>query len=207
MSTTPTLRVAEFLPRSRANGPGVRCVLWVQGCPQRCEGCFNPAFLPFAGGSEHSPAEVAAWILAATDAEGVTFSGGEPFAQAAALAEVAQAVRVAGRSVIAFTGYEWAALRDAADPGQQALLAACDALIAGPYRRELPGSHPLLASGNQEIICLTPRYRREDFDTPHGRRREYHIGADGTLTVTGFPRAQSDRSAEPGGERNDRETR
>jgi len=109
---TETLRIAAFLRRSRANGPGVRSVLWVQGCPFRCAGCFNPNFLPFAGGREAAPAAVAAWMLAETDTEGVSFSGGEPFAQAGALAELAERARGAGKGVLIFTGYEAAALRE-----------------------------------------------------------------------------------------------
>ncbi|MCU0780030.1 MAG: radical SAM protein [Akkermansiaceae bacterium] len=37
-----TLRLHAFLPRSRANGPGWRSVVWVQGCSLGCPGCFNP---------------------------------------------------------------------------------------------------------------------------------------------------------------------
>ncbi len=37
-----TLRLHAFLPRSRANGPGWRSVVWVQGCSLGCAGCFNP---------------------------------------------------------------------------------------------------------------------------------------------------------------------
>lgn len=53
------LQVAAYLPRSRANGPGLRSVLWVQGCPFHCPGCFNPDFLPFAAGRVVSAAELA----------------------------------------------------------------------------------------------------------------------------------------------------
>jgi len=180
------LQLAAWLPRSRANGPGRRSVLWVQGCPFHCPGCFNPDFLPFAGGRTVAVSEVAAWILAEEDTEGVSFSGGEPFAQAGPLAEVAEQVRAAGKGVLIFTGFAAAALPKSANPSVQRLLAAADLLVAGPYQRDRPCRHPLLASANQELVFLTERYRMADFGL---RRTEFRSGGDGAVTVTGFPPA------------------
>lgn len=181
------LRIAAYLPRSRANGPELRSVLWVQGCPLRCAGCFNPDFLPFAAGREVAPREVADWMLTESETEGVTFSGGEPFAQAGALAEVAGRVRAAGKGVLVFTGYDAIELRSSRDPGFRRLLQAADLLVAGRYRGEMPGRHPLLASANQELVLLTERYRQTDFG---GRRRtEFRIAPGGAITVSGFPGA------------------
>ena len=82
------VNVAAFLPRSRANGPGERAVVWVQGCPRPvCPGCWNPAFLDVNHEATRvSVPDLAARILALDGLDGVTFSGGEPFHQAAALA-------------------------------------------------------------------------------------------------------------------------
>ena len=187
MTPHNSVRLAAFLPRSRANGPGLRAVVWVQGCALRCPGCFNPDFLPLEGGTLHEPAAIAGMILSNNEIEGVTFSGGEPFLQAAALAEVARLVREAGKSVLIFTGFEWESLQSSHDPGHHSLLAQADTLIAGPYRSEEPSSHPLLASGNQRLVHLTDRYRDEDFVTSKARRTEFRIASDGTTTVTGFP--------------------
>jgi len=181
------LHIAAYLPRSRANGPELRSVLWVQGCPFRCAGCFNPDFLPFAGGREVAPTDVADWMLTESETEGVTFSGGEPFAQAGALAEVAERVRAAGKGVLVFTGHDAIELRSSRNPGFRRLLQAADLLVAGRYRSEMPGRHPLLASANQELVLLTERYRGADFG---GRRRtEFRIAASGAITVSGFPDA------------------
>ena len=181
------LHIAAYLPRSRANGPELRSVLWVQGCPFRCAGCFNPDFLPFAGGREVAPRDVADWMLTESETEGVTFSGGEPFAQAGALADVAERVRAAGKGVLVFTGYDAIELRSSRNPGFRRLLQAADLLVAGRYRSEMPGRHPLLASANQELVLLTERYRGADFG---GRRRtEFRIAASGAITVSGFPDA------------------
>ena len=194
MTPFTTLRLAAFLPRSRANGPGLRAVVWVQGCQLRCPGCFNPDFLPLEGGTLHEPTEIAGMILSNNDAEGVTFSGGEPFLQAAALAEVARLVREAGKSVIIFTGFEWESLQSSQAPAHQFLLACADTLIAGPYRRDEPSSHPLLASGNQRLIHLSGRYTDGDFLPPNAkpaaRRTEFRIAPDGSVVVTGFPKGE-----------------
>lgn len=184
MNKPSTLRLAAFLPRSRANGPGLRSVLWVQGCALRCEGCFNPDFRPFAGGYEATVDEVIALLLAQPDTEGVSFSGGEPFAQAATLAEVAEAVRAAGKGVLIFTGQEAATLKVSRNSGVRRLLAATDLLAAGTYRRDLPQRHPLLASSNQELVYLTERYRGVELGP---RRSEFRIGANGGVIATGFP--------------------
>ena len=69
---------------------------------------------------------------------GVTFSGGEPFQQAQALARLAQFVRQSGLTVVAFTGYtvEFLQHSEAASIGARELFAECDLVIDGPYRQE-----------------------------------------------------------------------
>lgn len=197
----PALRVAAFEPRSLVNGPGVRAVLWVQGCGRRCPGCFNPNFLPRDGGREVEVGEVLDWTAAAgasglEPVEGVTFSGGEPFDQAPALAAVARGVRERGLGVVVFTGHSWADLRTGNGPGWQDLVAASDLLIAGPYEAGNPGTHPLLSSGNQELVHVTGRYREAVAWAGERRRVEFRIGGDGALRVSGLGRAGS--QARPG---------
>jgi len=182
--TAAELRIAAFLPHSRANGPGLRSVLWVQGCPLCCPGCFNPDFLPFDRGWVETVARVADRILSDPDTEGVSFSGGEPFSQAAPLSELAERVRTAGKGVLIFTGCTAASLNARADIGTRRLLAAADLLVAGPYRRELASRHPLLVSANQELVFLTERYRGVDLGP---RRTEIRIAGDGETIITGFP--------------------
>ncbi|MEI7994821.1 MAG: 4Fe-4S single cluster domain-containing protein [Methylococcaceae bacterium] len=178
------LTIADFLPRSKVNGPGIRSVLWVQGCPLRCAGCFNPDFLPFTGGKSVAPEQTAEWMLAEADTEGVTFSGGEPFAQAAALAQVAARVQAGGKGVLIFTGCDYPALQASRNTGVQQLLAHADLLIAGPYVSELACREPLRASANQNVVYLTERYRNA---TLAAGKLEYRIGLSGEIAITGFP--------------------
>ena len=138
MSEIAPIRLARFLEHTTAEGPGERTAIWVQGCTIRCAGCFNPHLFTAHGGTPTTPAELIARALAA-DTTGVTLLGGEPFEQAAGLAVVAAGVRRAGRSVMTFTGYEYADLRRLADSRTDiaALLDATDLLVAGPFQREL----------------------------------------------------------------------
>jgi anaerobic ribonucleoside-triphosphate reductase activating protein len=123
-------------------------------------------------------------VLSDPETEGLSLSGGEPFAQAVLLADLAERVRATGKGVLIFTGCTAASLTARADIGSRRLLAAADLLVAGPYRRDLPIRHPLLASANQELVFLTERYRGADLGP---RRAEIRIAGDGEMILTGFP--------------------
>ncbi|TCB90983.1 4Fe-4S cluster-binding domain-containing protein [Micromonospora zingiberis] len=156
-----TVSLARFLAATRAEGPGERTAIWVQGCAIRCPGCFNPQLWSFRGGTRVSPVELARRVLdAGTD--GLTLLGGEPFDQAAALARVAAAVSAAGRSVMTFTGYTRAQLAAAVDAGRDdvaALLAATDLLVAGPFQADrIDTNRPWVGSTNQEFVLLSDRF-------------------------------------------------
>jgi anaerobic ribonucleoside-triphosphate reductase activating protein len=153
--------LARFLASTRAEGPGERTALWVQGCAIRCPECFNPQLWTFRGGELVAPAELVERVLAA-GTPGVTLLGGEPFDQAGALAEVAAGVRRAGRSVMTFTGYTRAGLARAVGDGRDdvaALLAETDLLVAGPFRANLvDAQRPWVGSTNQEFVLLNDRF-------------------------------------------------
>jgi hypothetical protein len=125
------VNLARTLARSAANGPGERFVVWVQGCPLACPGCWNPDTWPFERRELRSIEELATNILATEGIEGVTFTGGEPFAQAGALADLAKLVRAAGLSVFVFTGYD---LDELTRPEHCALLKVSD-VVYGAARR------------------------------------------------------------------------
>lgn len=177
------LNLARTLPRSAANGPGERFVVWVQGCPLHCPGCWNPDTWAFQRRDLRSVDELAADILGTEGIEGVTFSGGEPFAQARALAALAERVRAAGLSVFVFTGYE---LDELTRPEHHTLLAVTDVLVTGRYVQARRASDlPWRGSANQRVHFLTDRYGPADM--VGAPRVELHLAPDGGLTLTGFP--------------------
>jgi anaerobic ribonucleoside-triphosphate reductase activating protein len=184
------LNLAGFLARSAANGPGIRAVVWVQGCPHRCRGCFNPSSWSFSPATTITSGELAARILAVGGIDGVTFSGGEPFAQAGELAIIGELVRDAGLTIVTYTGYTYEQLTARADPAGDRLLAVTDLLIAGPYIDTLACNDPYIGSSNQQVIALTDRIH---LPSPHGHAGEiveFSIAPDGAVTATGFPREQ-----------------
>lgn len=151
------LNVAGRIASTEAEGPGVRHAIWLQGCPLRCEGCCNPEMLPFVPATPMSVREVVAEIVGTPGIDGVTFLGGEPFAQAEPLAEVATAVRQRGLSVLVFSGYTLDELRCATTPGCTALLAATDVLVDGRYLPGRPSPLRFVGSANQRVHALSAR--------------------------------------------------
>ncbi|WP_422734164.1 4Fe-4S single cluster domain-containing protein [Micromonospora sp. WMMD558] len=185
-----TVAVARFLAATRAEGPGERTAVWVQGCTVRCPGCFNPHMWSYRGGQRIGPADLARRVLDA-GTEGLTLLGGEPFDQAGPLATVAAAVRAAGRSVMTFTGYPYAGLRRAVDAGRDdvaALLDQTDLLVAGPFEQDrLDTTRPWVGSTNQEFLLLNDRFPRlldELAQTPD--RVEVTVDAAGRIAVNGW---------------------
>ena len=68
------------------DGPGIRFVVFTQGCPLRCGCCHNPDTQAVSGGTEYSPEELvtraARYREYYGEQGGITFSGGEPLLQA-----------------------------------------------------------------------------------------------------------------------------
>jgi pyruvate formate lyase activating enzyme len=80
-----TGRIHSFQSLGTADGPGVRAVVFMQGCPLRCACCHNPDTWDFNGGTEVTTEEVFAKIKRLKnyfgESGGVTVSGGEPLIQ------------------------------------------------------------------------------------------------------------------------------
>jgi len=156
------LRIHHFLPRSRANGPGVRAVLWVQGCSLGCPGCFNPDTHAFVGGERVPVHELFQWLVALSSSiEGITISGGEPLQQRRALLAFLRRVRrETPLSVVLFTGYSWEEVQ--CMPEAAVLLSCVDVLIAGHYDAAQRLARDLRGSANKIVHVHTDRYTMAD---------------------------------------------
>ncbi|MDF2501050.1 MAG: pflA 3 [Anaerosporomusa subterranea] len=132
------LRIAGITRESVVDGPGMRFVIFTQGCPHNCPGCHNPETHDPTGGKLMDSTEIINMIEQAHLIRGVTFSGGEPFLQANALAEIAIAARRHGLDIVTYTGFLFEKLleRAATDTKVLALLTNTDILIDGPYKKE-----------------------------------------------------------------------
>lgn len=179
------LRVAQLVERTRAEGPGCRTAVWVQGCSLRCPGCCNPEMFSPRGGELREVADLAAAVIADGEIEGISVLGGEPFEQAPAVAELAARVRASGLSVVVFTGYTLAELDGV--PGAGGLLASVDLLFDGRYQRDRPDrERRWLGSTNQVAHYLTDRYSPDDPQMVAPDTVEIRFGPGG-LQVNGWP--------------------
>ena len=140
-------------------GPGIRFVLWTQGCQRRCPGCMTPESQCMNGGFSTDTKQLARQILK-SERKGLTISGGEPFLQAKALAKLIREIRKeVDPGVIIYTGFTIQELQESENPDYKELLGQCDLLVDGPYMQELNDSKNLRGSSNQRAIALTDRYR------------------------------------------------
>ena len=147
------LNLAGIMEDSIVDGPGLRTAIFAQGCPRRCEGCHNPQSHAFGTGTDWTVDALFAHIRKNPIVRGVTFSGGEPFSQAAPFAELGRMLKAAGYEVAAYTGYTLEELLADSTPEHRALLAALDVLIDGEFilaRRDL--DLRFRGSGNQRIL-------------------------------------------------------
>lgn len=129
------LRLAGVIRESIVDGPGIRLVVFGQGCPHHCTGCHNPETHDPAGGYDSHPENILKAIQKDPLLQGVTFSGGEPFEQAAAFAELGREIRKLGLGITTYTGYTYEYLMQhlEEEPGWQELLEVTDILVDGPF--------------------------------------------------------------------------
>jgi anaerobic ribonucleoside-triphosphate reductase activating protein len=173
-------RIHAIEPRSRANGPGSRFVVWMQGCSLGCAGCFNATTHDPALGREVSVDELADQMRA-SGSEGLSLSGGEPLQQAPASAALLEAARSLGMSTLAFSGYTIEEIR--ALSGGPEVLARLDVLVDGRYVSSERLASGLRGSANQRIQLLTDRYTLAQVEaTPVA---EIRISATGETVLTG----------------------
>ncbi|MFE3325931.1 4Fe-4S single cluster domain-containing protein [Streptomyces sp. NPDC059176] len=178
--TPRLLNVAATRIGTEALGPGMRSVVWVQGCPFRCPGCMSPDWIPERPARRADARELAAELLVDPVVDGLTFSGGEPMLQAAGLAEVARLARERRDvSLVCFTGYRIERLRARPPtPGVPELLAAVDVLVDGRYVAALDDGRGLRGSTNQRVHHLTSRLADCGYDFA-GRPRTAEIAVNG----------------------------
>lgn len=151
------LRIAGIINESIADGPGIRMVVFTQGCSHNCPGCHNPQTHSYDSGEMKEIEEIINDIIKNPLLDGITLSGGDPFEQAAACSRLAGEVRRLGLNVITYTGYTYEQLIELSKnrEGFDELLCNTDLLVDGPFI--LAEKAPLLkfrGSANQRIIDM-----------------------------------------------------
>lgn len=157
------LRLAGMTKESVVDGPGIRVVIYAQGCPHRCPGCQNPKTHDPSGGRLFCVNEVIQMVRRVPIAQGVTFSGGEPFVQAEAFAKLGHMLKSYGLDIITYTGYAWQDLVNSPSEAWHDLLSLSSLLIDGPFHEnERDLSLAFRGSRNQRIIDVGASLQRNE---------------------------------------------
>ena len=179
-----SLRIHKFLPQSRANGPGVRAVVWVQGCSLGCFGCYNPKTHSFEEGKSIPVDNLVNRIRSLDkEIEGVTISGGEPFQQPKALHSLLREIKTKSSfSTLVFSGYSLPEIQSL--PLGNKTTAYIDVLVAGRFIAKKRVAKGLLGSSNKKIYLLSDRYtEREIASVPEA---ELILTAKGEILISGI---------------------
>jgi anaerobic ribonucleoside-triphosphate reductase activating protein len=129
------VRIAGVTKESVVDGPGIRFVIYAQGCPHRCAGCHNPQTHSLEGGVGTELAELSKVISQTKLIRGVTFSGGEPFLQSQEFARLAETLKYKGYDLVTYSGFQFEEIMQMAVANKhiKELLQLTDILIDGPY--------------------------------------------------------------------------
>ena len=147
------MRIANTVNDSIVDGPGLRFTVFTQGCPHHCPGCHNPDTHDPQGGTEIPVEDLAAMMGKNPLIQGLTLSGGEPFAQAADCARLAKAAHAVGWTVWTYTGYLFETILAKDDPAWRSLLEETDVLVDGPFlEKEKSYELRFRGSRNQRLI-------------------------------------------------------
>ncbi len=132
------LNLSGVVSESIVDGPGIRMTIFTQGCPHHCKGCHNPETWPFELRHSGDVDKILNIAVKNPILQGLTFSGGEPFCQAEALAELAEKCHENGLNVMSYTGYTFEELLAGKDehPEWIRLLKSCDYLVDGKFELE-----------------------------------------------------------------------
>jgi anaerobic ribonucleoside-triphosphate reductase activating protein len=184
MNQAAPLRLHHFEPVSQVNGPGKRCVIWVQGCSLACPGCFNPETHSIQVGQALPLDQLLKLVLQhSSNVEGITISGGEPLQQAASLSVFLDLIKAqTSLSVVLFSGFSWPEIQRL--PEAPGILKNVDILLAGRYQSQNRVARSLLGSANKTIHFLTSRYSQADLQ--HIPESEVILAPDGSISISGI---------------------
>ena len=175
------IQVGHMLQSSEIYGPGIRSVLWVQGCTLACEGCWNTQYWSASAGSSTTTDDILEQWKATKGLEGITLLGGEPLQQPEAVYHLIQGAKDLGLSVFLYTGYEPEEFTSV----MQSCFNMSDIVVTGRYVHSLRNTNlRWRGSTNQVVHFPTPKY--QFLNVPNQNEVEVHLSADGELSVYGY---------------------
>lgn len=153
------IRIAGIVNDSIVDGPGFRLAVFTQGCPHHCPGCHNPKTHDFEGGRDEDTENILSVMRDNILLDGITLTGGEPFCQPEACAELAREAHKAGLNVWSYSGYTFEELYNG-KPEWKDLLSELDVLVDGRFileKRTLECK--FRGSSNQRLIDVPASLR------------------------------------------------
>ena len=143
------IRLFGEIDESVVDGPGIRSVIFMQGCPHQCPGCHNPKSHQIDGGYEKEVVEIIASLNQNQWIDGITISGGEPFLQPRALLEIVRNIK---HHIVIYSGYTYEQI---IQMGHQEILDHCEILVDGKFELNKKSLTLLYrGSSNQRMIDL-----------------------------------------------------
>ncbi len=153
---SPQIRLSGIIDESVVDGPGIRYVIFTQGCKHNCKGCHNPNTHDETKGYLKACDDIINDINETKYLSGVTFSGGEPFLQPDKCAYIAKRIKK-GYNIIAYTGYLYEQLLELSKVNQAIMdfLKQIDILVDGPFILEQKSLElKFKGSKNQRMILV-----------------------------------------------------
>ncbi|RBP64516.1 ribonucleoside-triphosphate reductase class III activase subunit [Alkalibaculum bacchi] len=150
------IRVAGIVKESIVDGPGIRYVIFAQGCKHNCPGCHNPRTHSFDEGYMVDIDDIIKELSLNPLLDGITFSGGEPLEQGDEFLDLAKRIKEnSNLNIMVYTGYLYEAIIHSQNNSWKELLHLCDILVDGPFM-EKEKDYRLVFKGskNQRIINL-----------------------------------------------------
>lgn len=146
------MKVIGIKQDSIVDGEGLRTVIFFSGCPHFCPGCHNPKSWNISNGCEYTVEQLLE-VVRKNPLNDVTFSGGDPFMQAASILPLAKALKAEGKNIWAYTGYTLEQLLERKNDAELELLMYIDVLVDGPFIQAFKDLSLLYrGSSNQRII-------------------------------------------------------
>jgi len=176
-----SLRIGHRLDRSEIYGPGVRSVLWLQGCTLACKGCWNTQYWSAKGGDVIEVSQILKELDKLEDIEGITLLGGEPLQQAEATLELIEGCKERGLSIFLYTGYDPSEF----DTIMQDCFDASDIAVTGRFVQELRDTTlRWRGSRNQQVHFISDAY--DESVLQEQTEVECHILPSGEIRMVGY---------------------
>ena len=149
------IRVSGFVNDSIVDGPGMRFVVFTQGCLIGCPGCHNPETWDPEGGTLMEVDDIVSLWRENPLIEGITISGGDPLLQPDKTLYLVRKAKETSLSVVIYSGKYYEELRELNNVTINSILDEADILIDGPFEIDkLNLDLAYRGSENQRIIDL-----------------------------------------------------